>query len=164
MHFSLFPRIPCLSRFSPGQLIPSRGFPLQRPVFLRIVRASAWYDLLVTAPFFTPWSFALAHRQLSALNVALGGLALPPFGVFHTLFCCLMGSLVLVWSLLRLRQACVTLGRYDAAARLLFALWMGWALMASGAPVLWLFFIPECGWALVQGLPVTTAGGGDGVS
>lgn len=161
MPFSLFPRIP---RSSYSQLIPSRRFTLQRPVFLRIVRASAWYDLLVTAPFFTPWSFALAHRQLSALNVALGGLALPPFGVFHTLFCCLMGGLVLVWSLLRLRQASVTLGRHDAAARLLFALWMGWALMASGAPVLWLFFIPECGWALAQCLLVATALGDDGAS
>ena len=39
----------------------------------KLVRASATYDLLVTAPFATPWTFAIAHGHLSALNEALGG-------------------------------------------------------------------------------------------
>ena len=50
-----------------------------------------------------PWSFAFAHGQTSTLNGQLGGAALPPFDPFHILFVCLMGSIVLVWSLLRLR-------------------------------------------------------------
>jgi len=45
--------------------------------FRKIVWASALYDLIVTAPFATPWSFALAHGQLSATNQLLGGAALP---------------------------------------------------------------------------------------
>ena len=30
--------------------------------FVRIVRASAWYDLIVSAPFATPWTFAWLHQ------------------------------------------------------------------------------------------------------
>src|SRR5438874_9030700 len=97
--------------------------PLSFDAYLRIVRASAWYDLIVTAPFFTPWSFAYAHGQLSLLNVRLGGAPLPAFATLHTLFVCMMGGLVLVWSLARLRMPSVALGRHDGAARLLFSLW-----------------------------------------
>ena len=85
---------------------------LSRSAFLTIVRASAAYDFLLTAPFATPWTFAYAHAHLSALNESLGGAPLPPFGPFHVLFACLMGSIVLVWSVLRLRAPSVTLGRY----------------------------------------------------
>lgn len=53
--------------------------------FLRIVRASAWYDLIVTAPFATPWTFALLHQALSALAHALGIGSLPPFEPTHLL-------------------------------------------------------------------------------
>lgn len=129
--------------------------PLSRPAYLRIVRASAWYDLIVSAPFFTPWSFAFAHGQLSPLNGQLGGAPLPVFDPFHILFVCLMGSIVLVWSLLRLRAPSVSLGRHDGAARVLFSLWMVWALTATGAPMLWLFVVPELTWGVVQWLPVT---------
>ena len=106
---------------------------LSRSAFLTVVRASAAYDLLLTAPFATPWTFALAHAQLSTINQHLGGDALPDFGPFHVLFACLMGSIVLVWSVLRLRAASVTLGRYDGVGRFLFSTWMAWALAASGA-------------------------------
>lgn len=129
--------------------------PLSRPAYLRIVRASAWYDLVVTAPFFTPWSFAFARDQLSTLNGQLGGAALPLFDPFHALFVCLLGAIVLVWSVLRLRAPSVTLGRYDGAARLLFSLWMLWALSVTGAPLLWLFVAPELVWGVAQWLPVT---------
>lgn len=70
----------------------------------RLVRASALYDLFLTAAFATPWTFALVHGHLSALNVALGGAALPAFTPFHLLFACLMGSIVLVWSVLRILE------------------------------------------------------------
>lgn len=29
--------------------------------YLRTVRISAWYDLIVTAGFATPWTYALLH-------------------------------------------------------------------------------------------------------
>jgi hypothetical protein len=122
--------------------------------FRRIVFASAVYDLLLTAPFATPWSFAFAHAQLSALNVQMGGAALPAFLPFHVLFACLLGSVVLVWSVLRLRAPLQHYGRYDGAARLLFSTWMAWALLQTGAPLLWLFLVPEFAWCLAQWQPV----------
>lgn len=120
------------------------------PRFLRVVWFSALYDLIVTAPFATPWTFELNRAQLSAINVALGGQPLPAFDAFQTLFALLMGSIVLVWSVLRLRGPTVQFGRYDAAARVLFGLWMGWAWLQTGAPVLLLFIVPEVSWAVVQ--------------
>ncbi|MBA5687079.1 hypothetical protein [Rugamonas apoptosis] len=124
--------------------------------FRRIVFGSALYDLLVTAPFATPWSFALAHDQLSTINQALGGAALPAFGPFHVLFACLLGSVVLVWSVLRLTDPQRRFGRYDGTARMLFATWMAWALVNTGAPLLWLFIVPEFAWGVAQWLPVAS--------
>ena len=122
--------------------------------FRRIVRASGVYDLLVTAPFATPWTFALAHSQLSTINQALGGAALPAFAPFHVLFACLLGSVVLVWSVLRIAGPQQRFGRYDGAARMLFGTWMMWALNATGEPLLWLFIVPELAWGVVQWWPV----------
>ncbi|OEZ96710.1 hypothetical protein [Duganella phyllosphaerae] len=130
--------------------------------FRSIVRASGVYDLLVTAPFATPWTFALAHSQLSAINQALGGAALPAFAPFHVLFACLLGSVVLVWSALRIADPQQRFGRYDGAARLLFGTWMAWALNATGAPLLWLFIVPELAWGVVQCWPVRKPGQGRG--
>ena len=39
--------------------------------YLRIVRASGWYDLLVTWPFALPWTFAWLYAQLNLLAQAL---------------------------------------------------------------------------------------------
>ncbi|WP_457390520.1 hypothetical protein [Roseateles sp. P5_E1] len=119
--------------------------------FLRVVWFSALYDLIVTAPFATPWTFELNRAQLSAINQALGGQPLPPFDPMQTLFAVLMGSVVMVWAVLRLRGPTQQFGRYDAAARVLFGVWMAWAWMQSGAPVLLLFIVPEVAWAVVQG-------------
>jgi hypothetical protein len=125
--------------------------------FRRIVFGSALYDLLVTAPFATPWTFALTHGQLSAINRGLGGEALPPFAPFHVLFACLLGSVVLVWSVLRLTDPQRRFGRYDGVARMLFSAWMAWALTQTGAPLLWLFIVPEFAWGVVQWLPAEAA-------
>ena len=132
---------------------------LNHASFLTVVRASAAYDLLLTAPFATPWTFAFAHAHLSALNSRLGGGALPGFDPIHTLFACLMGSIVLVWTVLRLRAPSVRLGRYDGVGRFLFSAWMAWALAVSGTPLLWLFLIPEFCWGVVQWLPVEAQSG-----
>jgi hypothetical protein len=102
----------------------------------KIVLGSAIYDLLVTAPFATPWSFAMAHAQLDRINQSLGGAALPSFGAFHVLFACLLGSVVLVWAALRISDPQPRYGRFDGVARLLFTGWMAWALAATAAPLL----------------------------
>jgi len=122
--------------------------------FRRVVRASAAYDLVVTAPFATPWSFAIAFAHLGRVNEALGGGPLPAFEPMQMLFALLMGSVVLVWSVLRLRGPTQQYGRYDAVARALFSLWMVWAWALTGAPVLLLFILPEAAWAVAQAWPV----------
>ncbi len=126
--------------------------------YRRIVFGSALYDLLLTAPFVTPWTFRLARDHLSAINQLLGGAALPVFEPFHVLFACLMGSAVLVWSVLRLTDPQRRFGRYDGAGRMLFASWMAWALAQTGAPLLWLFIVPEFCWGVAQWLPVAADG------
>ncbi|MYN03029.1 hypothetical protein GTP41_13045 [Pseudoduganella sp. DS3] len=118
----------------------------------KLVRASAAYDLLLTAPFATPWTFAIAHGHLSALNQALGGAPLPEFGVMHMLFAGLLGSIVVVWSWLRLRDPLPRYATYDGTARFLFSAWFAWtlALGQGGLPLVWLFIVPEFAWGVVQ--------------
>lgn len=122
--------------------------------FRQVVRASAIYDVVVTAAFATPWTFAWNWRQLSDLNVRLGGIALPAFDVYATLVACLMGSLVLVWSVLRIATPERRLGRADGVARFLFSTWMAWALAITAQPLLWLFVVPEFAWGVVQWWPI----------
>lgn len=133
-----------------------------QPTFRRIVRASAMYDLLLTLPFATPWTFAMAHDLLSTINLRLGGAPLPAFEPFHVLMACLMGSVVTVWSVLRIRDPQASYGRYDAAARLLFSSWMAWTWLQTGAPLILLFLVPEFCWFVVQALPVRAAAAGQG--
>ncbi|AQR70378.1 hypothetical protein BZG29_20225 [Janthinobacterium sp. LM6] len=122
--------------------------------FRRVVRASAIYDVLMIAPFTTPWTFLLLREHLSAVNVSLGGVPLPVFEPFHVLIGSLFGSVVMVWSVLRMLDPQPRFGRYDAAARYLFSTWMAWALLVTGQPLLWLFLVPELAWGLAQSLPV----------
>jgi len=132
---------------------------LAAATFRKIVLSSAVYDLMVTAPFATPWTFAAAHTQLSAINQQLGGTALPAFTPFHVLFACLLGSVVLVWAALRISDPQVRYGRFDGVARLLFTTWMMWTLNATGAPLLWLFIVPELSWGVAQWLPARSLPG-----
>lgn len=126
--------------------------------FRRLVRASAIYDVLMTGAFATPWTLLLLREQLSDINVKLGGAPLPEFAPFHLLIGCLLGSVVLVWSVLRIVDPQPRFGRYDAAARYLFSLWMGWALLVTGEPLLWLFIVPELAWGVAQSLPLRASG------
>ena len=132
---------------------------LAATTFRKIVLGSAIYDLVVTAPFATPWSFAYAHAQLDDINRQLGGAALPAFAPFHVLFACLLGSAVLVWALLRISDPQQRFGRFDGVARLLFSTWMIWTLTVTGAPLLWLFIVPEMAFCVAQLLPVRSPPG-----
>lgn len=124
------------------------------PSFRRVVYFSAFYDLVVTSPFGTPWSFRIIQEYLSLVNQMLGGGVLPIFEGFHLLMANLLGSLVIVWSILRLRHPEPLLGRYDGAARMLFSLWMAFTLVTTGEPILWLFLVPELTWGVIQWWPV----------
>ena len=67
--------------------------------YRHVVRGSAWYDLIVTAAFVTPWSFAALHGVLTALGQALDLPGeLPAFAPMHMLMANLLGSVVCVWA------------------------------------------------------------------
>ena len=123
---------------------------MQLSTYRKLVRASALYDLFVTGALATPWTLPIAHGLMSALNVALGGAPLPAFAPFHLFIAGLLGSIVVVWSLLRLRAPGLLLGRHDGAARFLFSFWMAWTLAQTGAPLLWLLLVPEFAWGVAQ--------------
>lgn len=116
-----------------------------------LVRASAWYDLIVTAALVTPWSFVCVHGLLQGLD--LPG-ALPPFAPMHVLMANLLGSIVCVWAVLRIRNPQRTFGLYDAAGRALFASWQLYALMHGATSVLWGILVCEVLWGIAQMLPV----------
>lgn len=125
---------------------------------LKIVRASAWYDLAATAAFMTPWSASLCLQGFAALSAALGlDRPVPVLGVSEMLFVNLLGSVVIVWSLWRLRHPSRLVGLYDVLARGLFALWQLYAV-AKGASFLILgFTFMEVAFAIAQSLPVSGA-------
>lgn len=113
------------------------------------MRASAFYDLIIGV-LAIPWTLPFVHSLMSDLNVRLGGALLPAFAPFHMFIAGLLGSIVVVWSLLRLCAPSVNLGRYDGVARFLFSSWMVWTLLHADAPVLWLLLVPEFAWGVAQ--------------
>ncbi|WP_137808278.1 hypothetical protein [Pseudomonas sp. G(2018)] len=124
--------------------------------YRQLVRGSAWYDLIVTAAFATPWSFAAVHGFLLSLSQAfnLPG-ELPPFEPVHMLMANLLGSIVCVWAVLRIRDPQQVYGRYDAVARFLFAAWQVYALAHGASSLLAIFLFFELSWGVVQILPIS---------
>ncbi|MEO6014638.1 MAG: hypothetical protein ABIQ30_13760 [Devosia sp.] len=128
---------------------------LDTKTYRRIVRASALYDLVVTVPFVTPWSFGLVAAAVGLADTGLGLPGIVPLpDVLTVLLANLLGSVVVVWSIVRLRLVLLVLGRYDAVARGLFAIWQVNALAhgMSWAIVPLLMF--EIGFGVLQALPV----------
>ncbi|MFI9600563.1 hypothetical protein ACIHCX_11870 [Streptomyces sp. NPDC052043] len=123
------------------------------PTYLGVVRASAWYDLAVTAGFATPWTYALVHDALSSCGSALGLGALPELDLWQTLFANLMGSVVVVWAVLRIVRPLPEHGLLDGIARTLFATWQAYALVHGASRLLWLFFGVEVAFGILQLAP-----------
>lgn len=128
------------------------AFPaFSTPHYLRIVRASAWYDLLVTWPFALPWTFAWVYAQLGVLAHALGlpG-ALHPLDSTHLLLANLLGSVVVVWSIARIAAPSLLLGWLDGVARFLFAAWQVYAVAHGASAVVLGFTLFELLFGVLQ--------------
>ena len=124
--------------------------------YRQLVRGSAWYDLIVTAAFVTPWSFAVLHGLLTALSQALDLPGeLPPFAPVHRLMANLFGSVVCMWAVLRIRDPQQIYGRYDAVTRFLFAAWLAYALAHGASSLVVGFLVLELAWGIAQVLPVS---------
>ena len=123
--------------------------------YRRVVRASAWYDLIVMAGFVTPWSFLVLHAALLGLATTLNlpG-SFPLFAPAHLMIANLLGSIVCVWAVLRIRDPQQAFGRYDAAGRILFATWQAYALSQGTSMIVGVFLFFELAWGVAQLLPV----------
>lgn len=126
--------------------------------YRQIVRGSAWYDLIVTAAFATPWSFAALHGLLTWVSRALELPGeFPLFEPTHMLMANLLGSIVCVWAVLRIRDPQPLYGRYDAVGRFLFATWQLYALLHGASSLLVVFLVFELTWGVAQAWPVRSA-------
>jgi uncharacterized membrane protein len=122
--------------------------------YLRIVRASAWYDLLVTWPFMLPWTFVALHGALIGIGQHLhtaGNVdALNPTMI---LLANLLGSVVVVWAIARILKPTCLLGQLDAIARMLFATWQIYAVQSGASQLVLAFTVFEVMFALLQLMP-----------
>ncbi|WP_402468924.1 hypothetical protein [Isoptericola aurantiacus] len=126
---------------------------------LRVVRASAVYDLVATGGFALPWTAAVAVDLLVRLHGAAGlsGTVPPADDPLTVLFANLMGAVVVVWSVVRLRRPTLALGAADTVARALFSLGMVVALTQGATAIVAAFLVVEVGWFAVQGGAVLAA-------
>jgi hypothetical protein len=115
--------------------------------YRRLVRASAGYDLVATAAFATPWTYELIRKAL----------ALPAGDATTVMYANLMGSLVIVWAMLRLIDPRPVLGLYDGVARILFATWEAYGATHGATGLLWGFFAVELVFGILQLAPWLTA-------
>jgi hypothetical protein len=121
--------------------------------YRRIVQASAWYDLVVTIGFATPWTFAAIHTMLLIAAQGLPG-GLPHFEPSHVLMANLLGSIVTIWAILRIRDPQLQFGRYDAIGRFLFAAWQIYAVIHGVSMLILGFTLFEILFGVIQSLPV----------
>lgn len=90
------------------------------------------------------------HRLLSAGGAAAGLGTMPALTPLQTLYANLMGSVVVVWSVLRVVRPLPLHGLLDGAARVLFSLWQGYAPAHGGPGVLWPFLVLEVSFGVAQ--------------
>ncbi|GAA6134964.1 hypothetical protein NBRC116188_17540 [Oceaniserpentilla sp. 4NH20-0058] len=125
---------------------------MNKSAYKKIVRASAIYDVLTTFGFAFPVLVSLNIYMLSSIHTqfSFSG-SFPEFLPFHLFFLNLMGSVILVWSALRIANPEPIFGLYDSIARFLFSFNMFFYLLAYDITgILWLFFVPEITWGVVQ--------------
>lgn len=126
---------------------------------LKIVRASAWYDLVVTSALMTPWTAAMLLALLASLSAQLGldrGFA--ALDATQMMLANLLGSVVVVWSLWRVCHPSQHSGHYDVMARVLFAVWQVYAVSQGASYLILVFTAMEIVFGIAQLLPVREAG------
>lgn len=119
--------------------------------YRRIVWASALYDLIVIAPFAFPLVSDIYLQLCLQLHHWLGQGSFPLFEPLHMLFVNLLGGVVIVWSLVRLRSPAAVFGLFDGLTRIFFCtLFLYYLLQWQVSGLVYLFLVPEALWALAQ--------------
>lgn len=125
---------------------------MKQSTYRKIVRYSAIYDVVMTFAFAFPvlvvWNIGLfsdIHTQYGFSG------SIPRFQPLHLFFVNLMGSVVLIWSAIRIYKAEPILGLYDSFARFLFSFNMLYYLLIHDVTsILWVMFVPELTWGVIQ--------------
>lgn len=117
----------------------------------KVFRISAWYDLMMSAPFAIPYTLTLVWELvLTPTNASLGFPTLPALDPHGFLFANFFGSIVTIWAIVRLYLDDLRLAAFDGVGRVLFSIAMLNALMAGATPLLWGLLIIELIFALLQ--------------
>ena len=127
---------------------------LTQAQFHRLYRISAWYDLLITWPYATPMTLAIMWQMMGGMHAAAGLPPLPELSPYAILFGNFFGTIVVLWSVLRLKLNDPQLARWDAIGRWMFSAWMINALLNGASPLIGVFLILELLFAVLQSLPV----------
>lgn len=127
---------------------------LNQRQFAKIYRISAWYDLILSWPYATAPTLLLFLSQINSVHGLLGYPPIPELSATGIMFGNFFGTVVVVWSIVRLRWNDVALARYDAVARWLFSAAMVIALSNGASPLLYAFLVIEVAFAVLQSLPV----------
>jgi len=125
---------------------------MQKSTYQSIVKASAIYDLIFTFAFAIPGLALLKVNLLFDLHADIRLLgSFPAFEPMHLMFVNLLGVVVTIWSLLRLKFPYPILGLYDAYARFGFSGIMAITLFYfHGTQLIWFFLVPEFLWGIYQ--------------
>ena len=120
--------------------------------YRKLVRASGIYDLIVTFPFAVP---GLVSIQLATMMKVSEGLSLsgqfPVFEPAHLFFLNLFGSIVTIWSVLRILKPEPMFGLVDGIGRMVFSSLMVYYLVVWSIPqIIVLFLVPEILFGITQ--------------
>jgi hypothetical protein len=138
--------------FKSGRIAALKEDVSQVMKYRTLVQLSALYDLLITFPFAFPKLCELQIDALKQLHDKLGlAGSIPDFHPIHYFFINLMGSLVVVWSALRIKYPQPILGLFDSFSRFMFSgLMLYYLLVLKVTGLLWFCLVPEIAWGVVQ--------------
>lgn len=120
--------------------------------FSSIIRSSGIYDIIIMIPFAIPGVVAWTMHQISNFHnsLMLSG-TVPEFSSMHLLFINIMATITIVWSVLRIVNPIPLYGIYDTVTRIFIAaIMLVYLLQYNVSEIMWLFFIVEITWAVLQ--------------
>jgi hypothetical protein len=120
--------------------------------YRKLVLISAIYDLIVTLPFALPGLVSMQLATLSKIQLALGlSGVFPVIEPVHLFFLNLFGTIVCVWSVLRIVKPEPLFGLVDGLGRAAFSSLMIYYLVVWSIPqIVVLFLVPEVLFGIAQ--------------
>ena len=120
--------------------------------YRKLVRFSGLYDLIASFPFSLPGLVSVQLASLEKIQSVLGlSGQFPVFEPVHLFFLNLMGTIVTIWSVLRIAKPEPLFGLTDGVARVAFSGLMIYYLVVWSIPqIVVLFLVPEILFGVAQ--------------